>query len=294
MASQERRVPRWICRSGRDACVKSRVVRFFAVVVILLAAACDREARQLAVAAVGERRVAVNVSTSSLRAGGGEAPPPSDLARPMYEGVAYQISEGQRYYEWFNCSGCHAHGGGDVGPALMDDEWRYGGAITQIRASIADGRPNGMPAFGGMIPDEQLWQIAAYVRSMSGSADKLAASSRDDHMRTTPPTTRPSPVPNTATPPPRVSGRRGEASLAAHVAAAGGLRRRAIDAGSGRRPGGTHRNAVAADAVGVRVHVPAGPRLPGGRDLEGAPSSGWSPAWLKGSKASTSGRCCGR
>ena len=30
------------------------------------------------------------------------------------------------------------------------------------------GPPNGMPAFGGRIPDEQVWQIVAYVRSMSG------------------------------------------------------------------------------------------------------------------------------
>jgi cytochrome c oxidase cbb3-type subunit 3 len=173
---------------------RSRVVRFFAVVAILLTAACDREARQLRSPPSGGA-VSATVSMSSLRAGGGEAPPPSDPRAAMYEGVAYQINEGQRYYEWFNCSGCHAHGGGDVGPALMDDEWRYGGAITQIRASIADGRPNGMPAFGGMIPDEQLWQIAAYVRSMSGNADKLAASSRDDHMRTTPPNNQAKPGP---------------------------------------------------------------------------------------------------
>jgi mono/diheme cytochrome c family protein len=159
----------------------------------------------------------------------------------MYEGNAYQISEGQRYYEWFNCSGCHAHGGGDIGPALMDDEWRYGGAITQIRASIADGRPNGMPAFGDKIPDEQLWQIAAYVRSMSGNADKLAASSRDDHMRTTRRTTRPSPGLNACRRRPARWERRGEAPgisfwrCCCWRAAAASSR-----AGSGRRPGGAH------------------------------------------------------
>lgn len=161
---------------------------------ILTTAACDRETRAVRspTNASGVDRL---VSPTSLRAGGGLAPPPVDPRAPLYEGNAYQISEGQRYYEWFNCYGCHGHGGGDIGPALMDDEWRYGGAITQIRASIAEGRPNGMPAFGDKIPDEQLWQIAAYVRSMSGNADKLAASSREDAMRTTPPNNQAKPSP---------------------------------------------------------------------------------------------------
>ena len=163
----------------------------------LLAAGCDREARDPR-SSTAPVSLPAAVSTTILRAGGGEAPPPVDARGRMYDGNAYQISEGQRYYEWFNCSGCHAHGGGDIGPALMDDEWRYGGAVTQIRASIAEGRPNGMPAFADKIPDEQLWQIAAYVRSMSGTADKLAASSRDDHMRSTPPNNQAKPGPERA------------------------------------------------------------------------------------------------
>ena len=54
-----------------------------------------------------------------------------------------------------------------MGPSLMDDEWIYGGRLEQIHQTIVEGRPNGMPAWGGKIPDQQIWQIAAYVRSMS-------------------------------------------------------------------------------------------------------------------------------
>ena len=54
-----------------------------------------------------------------------------------------------------------------MGPALMDDEWIYGGRLEQIHQTLVEGRPNGMPAWGGKIPDEQLWQLAAYVRSLS-------------------------------------------------------------------------------------------------------------------------------
>ncbi len=77
------------------------------------------------------------------------------------------VTTGKRLFGQYNCSGCHSNGGGGMGPALMDDEWIYGGRLEQIHQTMIEGRPNGMPAWGGKIPDEQLWQIAAYVRSMS-------------------------------------------------------------------------------------------------------------------------------
>src|SRR5207237_1157293 len=60
-----------------------------------------------------------------------------------YEGNAYAIAEGQRLYEQYNCSGCHFHGGGGIGPALMDNEWIYGSSPANIYTSLAEGRPNG-------------------------------------------------------------------------------------------------------------------------------------------------------
>jgi len=144
----------------------------------LALAGCQREFRDLNPPPETGPRV---VEVSDLRPGG-EAPPPPDPRDKEYEGNAFHISNGQRYFEWFNCSGCHFNGGGGIGPALMDQKWRYGGRIDQIYASIAQGRPNGMPAFKDKIPPGQIWEIAAYVRSLSGDADKLAASSRNDAM----------------------------------------------------------------------------------------------------------------
>jgi cytochrome c oxidase cbb3-type subunit III len=100
-----------------------------------------------------------------------------------YQDNAFHMSEGKRLYEWFNCTGCHAHGGGAIGPALMDDRWIYGGEIDQIYLTIAQGRPNGMPAFAGQIPSQQIWQIAAYIRSMGGHGPKSARPSRNDHIQ---------------------------------------------------------------------------------------------------------------
>jgi len=77
------------------------------------------------------------------------------------------VQTGKLLFGQFNCSGCHSNGGGGMGPSLMDDEWIYGDRLEQIHQTIVQGRPNGMPAWGGKIPDQQIWQIAAYVRSMS-------------------------------------------------------------------------------------------------------------------------------
>ena len=78
------------------------------------------------------------------------------------------VAQGKQLFNQFNCSGCHAAGGGAIGPALMDDEWIYGSSATNIFWTIIEGRPQGMPAFGGRIAEDQVWRIAGYVRSLSG------------------------------------------------------------------------------------------------------------------------------
>jgi cytochrome c oxidase cbb3-type subunit 3 len=158
-------------------------------------AACQREARPLkAKPETGPGQL----TQTELYPGVAPAAAVDPHARE-YEGNAYHIAQGQRYFRWFNCTGCHANGGGAIGPALMDEDWRYGGDIQHIYATIAQGRPNGMPAFGDKIPPTQIWEIAAYVRSLTGNADKLAAPSRSEGMASIPP------INNINRTPPRVS-----------------------------------------------------------------------------------------
>jgi cytochrome c oxidase cbb3-type subunit 3 len=126
---------------------------------------------------------------------GGAAPPTSSFqpGPPVqsasigrrYEKRAYDVSEGKRLFSQFNCVGCHGRGGGGIGPALMDQDWIYGGATDQIVSSILQGRPNGMPAYGGRLVPQQVWQLAAYVRSLSGLVAKDVAPGRDDAMQVT-------------------------------------------------------------------------------------------------------------
>jgi len=104
-------------------------------------------------------------------------------AENRYEKNAWAVSQGKTWYRAYNCNGCHAQGGGDIGPALMDAKWRYGADPASIYATIAYGRPNGMPAFAGRVPEDQIWQLVAYVRSLSGQLPSSIAPSRNDSIQ---------------------------------------------------------------------------------------------------------------
>jgi cytochrome c oxidase cbb3-type subunit III len=107
--------------------------------------------------------------------------------KTWYSENSWAMSEAKRLYESYNCVDCHAHGGGGMGPALMDEKWIYGSEPLEVYGSIFYGRPNGMPSFRGKIPENQIWEIVAYVRSLSGLANQWAANARDDHMKGPPP-----------------------------------------------------------------------------------------------------------
>jgi cytochrome c oxidase cbb3-type subunit 3 len=151
-----------------------------ALAIGLALAACQRETRDFH-PPKSPPASSPGVSPGDLMAGGGP-PPAQDPRVSIYEDNAFHIGEGKRLYDWYNCYSCHAAGGGDIGPPLMDDKWRYGGRLDQIHASIIEGRPNGMPSFRNVLTDEQAWQLAAYVRSLGGNVPKDAAPSRGDEQ----------------------------------------------------------------------------------------------------------------
>lgn len=77
------------------------------------------------------------------------------------------LQDGRRLFDWYNCSGCHGgHAGGGMGPSLRDPVWLYGNRDDQIFDTIAHGRSNGMPAWGSKIPERQIWELVAYIKSM--------------------------------------------------------------------------------------------------------------------------------
>jgi cytochrome c oxidase cbb3-type subunit 3 len=106
------------------------------------------------------------VSVTGLFPNGGAPSPPDQVGR-RFEGNKAAIADGKTLFGQMNCTGCHFHGGGGMGPALMSGYWRYGGQMDQIYESIAQGRPNGMPSWQFVLQPQQIWELAAYVKSLS-------------------------------------------------------------------------------------------------------------------------------
>ena len=85
------------------------------------------------------------------------------------------------------CAQCHGGGaGGFTGyPALVDDDWLWGGSITDIHTTISHGirseldpdtRLSEMPKFGEILSPAEIGNVVQYVRQISGQeADAAAA-----------------------------------------------------------------------------------------------------------------------
>jgi cytochrome c oxidase cbb3-type subunit 3 len=162
-------------------------LRVLLIVAPLALGACEREKRVLdpgpaaSVPATSTATVPVQVGAPTVK-----SPldaPTMKSAPKSVDNNAYDLAQGKQLYNAYNCSGCHAQGGGDKGPALMDDVWIYGADPANVYASIVEGRPNGMPSFRSHIPEFQVWQLVGYVRSMSGLGSSVAAPSRNDGMQ---------------------------------------------------------------------------------------------------------------
>jgi cytochrome c oxidase cbb3-type subunit III len=154
-----------------------------AAATTLTLAACEREARRFHEPAAAA--YVPNAQPASELAAGAQQPM-QHTSNPA-ERNAYAVAQGKRLFSWYNCVGCHAHGGGGSGPALMDDKWLYGSEPGNVYQSIVQGRPNGMPAFGNLIPESQVWQLVGYVRSMSGLVRADIAPGRNDDLQAVPP-----------------------------------------------------------------------------------------------------------
>ncbi len=89
-----------------------------------------------------------------------------------YEGNSQRIAEGSKLFVAYNCLDCHgADGSGAMGPSLQDSRWHFGGTAGDIYQSIYEGRPDGMPAWGGRIADDQIWRLVAYVQTLAKGHD---------------------------------------------------------------------------------------------------------------------------
>jgi cytochrome c(L) len=85
-----------------------------------------------------------------------------------FTGNPAAVKEGRALYLQYGCSGCHGvGGGGGMAPPITDDVWKFGsddGTLFKlIKGQIAE---QTMPKVYANLPDEEVWKILAYVRSV--------------------------------------------------------------------------------------------------------------------------------
>ena len=160
------------CRNPERSKVIARL-RPVAVAAVLAVAANNAEAQQDTAPSAG--RGPNEVSVTSLFPNGAAPPRPPDAIGGRFEGNKLAIADGEQLFNQMNCTGCHFNGGGGMGPALMSGHWRYGGRIEQIYESIAQGRPNGMPSWQFVLGSTQIWDLAAYAKSLSAPPPSSAS-----------------------------------------------------------------------------------------------------------------------
>lgn len=147
--------------------------------IILLAAVGCREQKAIPATDASTSGAATSGSTNGIviarhddRVFAGGIAPPAERFVNTAEHDAKAVDVGAKLFTSMNCDGCHGGGAvGAVGPSLTDGRWRYGGADADIYRSIAEGRPKGMPAFGGVLQPAMIWRLVAYIKSLPPPRD---------------------------------------------------------------------------------------------------------------------------
>ncbi len=165
-----------------------RVAPVAALLMIVLAG-CGRDSQDVrgggtgnASLPAGQRSVARATDTTGLPAEGALAQVAigdiagtgantlATLVENPYASDPAAVAAGKEQFVKMNCAACHGYTlKGGMGPNLTDTYWRYGGAPADIYKSIFEGRPQGMPAWGRMLPPSEIWKIVAYIQSKGGT-----------------------------------------------------------------------------------------------------------------------------
>lgn len=91
------------------------------------------------------------------------------------------------------CSQCHGSGAaGNIGyPNLLDDDWLWGGTLSDINTTISHGvrwdqdpdtRFSQMPAFGEILSAPEITQVVEYVRALSNQENDPALAAKGQEV----------------------------------------------------------------------------------------------------------------
>jgi cytochrome c oxidase cbb3-type subunit III len=147
--------------------------RALLTIFVIVTGACRKQSTvPVASAATKGAENALVISRHDDRVFAGGLMPPAERVSNTEAQNAKAADEGAVLFTSMNCDGCHGGGAvGAVGPSLTDGRWRYGGADADIYRSIAEGRPKGMPSFGGALQPAMIWRLVAYIKSLPPPKD---------------------------------------------------------------------------------------------------------------------------
>ena len=103
---------------------------------------------------------------AAQKSGAGPAAAEAAESTNPYAGNRGAEEEGEKIFKE-NCRSCHGEkGAGGFGPKLATTVHKFGGTDAELFASIAGGRPGGMPAFLPQLGKDRIWKAVAYIRRL--------------------------------------------------------------------------------------------------------------------------------
>ena len=100
----------------------------------------------------------------------GPAPAASSGIKKLnkFTGDSAAIEEGKKLYIQVGCQGCHGGGGGGgMATSVIDEGWKFGSDDDTLFKLIKGQIPEQtMPTVYNVLPDEQVWKILAFIRSV--------------------------------------------------------------------------------------------------------------------------------
>ena len=100
---------------------------------------------------------------------GAQAGAPGDANKKNpFTDNADAVEVGKKLYIQVGCQGCHGGGGGGgMATSLIDDAWKFGSDDETLFKLIKGQIPEQtMPTVYSSLPDEQVWQILAFIRTL--------------------------------------------------------------------------------------------------------------------------------
>jgi quinoprotein dehydrogenase-associated probable ABC transporter substrate-binding protein len=119
-------------------------------------------------AAVGAIPVPPEAPPASGAKAGTQAGASSDTKKNPFTDKEDGIAAGKKLYIQVGCQGCHGGGGGGgMAASLIDDNWKFGSDDETLFKLIKGQIPEQtMPTVYNTLPDEQVWQILAFIRTL--------------------------------------------------------------------------------------------------------------------------------